>query len=388
MSILSNKPDKSKPPFYYYAGKGWEIDTKVKIGGTFKKLHRKWFATLNEAKEAYPNIILELKEKLDKKAAYEERKKIIYYEDFEDEFIEYRKTQVKGASIRVDRQRLKTYIQPFAKGKPISECFKAETARRVQLKVASAQLTRKTKNKIISLYLWMLEYAFQHEYLEEDADYRKCKAEMHYIRATEENGMEERQEKVVLTESQCNALLEAIYDPADKLLTTIMLETGVRIGEALPLRPMDFNFQDGLLNISRTVSSDEWGNRRIFNRTKTKLGLRSIPVKKSLLYIVQAYAEKLGIAHDGLLFPSTEKNSPCMDGSAYRLRLKRYCIASKLPLISPHCLRHTFATRLSLNCHSDAERQARAYIMGHSVVVDEEVYTAHNRLETAKTLIS
>lgn len=382
MSSLSNKATKSNPPFYFYEGKGWKIEAKIKVDGKFRKLSKCWYRTLNEARADYQNQANAL---LLKRSASEKRREDVTWEEFRERFLDHRRTQVRGSTLAIDKTRFHTVFDPVFRNMDVKNVFKRENALKIQQKIRLWSANRKNKNKALAYYLSMLEFAYDREYLEDDADYRRCKSEITMITSTEQD--ERAQEKTILTSAQCDALLDAINDAHDKMLTMLMSETGLRIGEALTLRVSDFDFQKSELVVSRTEAIDEYGQRREYNRTKTKLGLRTVPVSASFRDVALSYCKAFGYSGNDLMFPSYEDRSVSMDASAYRIRLSAYCVQAGVPRITPHCLRHSFCTRLSERCHTDADRIARSYIMGHSVAVDESVYANHNQLQNAKKLI-
>ena len=382
MSNLAQKPTKRNPPFYFYENKGWKIDTKVKVNGVYKRLSKGYYRSIGEARADFNNQVEAL--------ALRSSERVSKHKDadwwaFVDAFIDYRRSQVRGSSLEIDKRRIRSLFNPIFGDRPIDHCFTAENAERFQKAVKNANINRKNKNKALSMFLAMLEYAFDHGYLKSVEDYRACKCEITMIRSTEQDDVV--RERQVLTSEQCQALLDSILDPADKMLTATLMFMGLRIGEALALRGSDFDFNKQELSITRTVSIDEFGQWKEYNRTKTALGQRVIPLSADFCRIAQEYMAIRGLRGSDLMFPSYDNPQKPMDGSAFRRRLASYCGKAGVPSISPHCLRHTFATLLSQRCTTDADRQARAYVMGHSVAVDEATYTAHNRLETAKKLL-
>ena len=382
MSSVTKKPSRSNPPYYYFEGKGWRIETKIKIDGVFRKLNKGYYARIQDAKDDYQAQVEALRKRVSKPVLSHGN---ATWEDFKDDYLSMRRRKLTGSSLLLDKTRFNSIFDPLFKGMKAKDCFKREAAFRVQQSVDAWKANRKSKNKVLSYYLHMLEYAFDHEYLEQDSDYRKCKSEITMISSQEEE--QTVKERQVLTTEQCQALLDAIEDARDKMLTTLLLETGLRIGEALVLRVCDFDVGKRELNVSRTLSINEFGEFKEYNRTKTALGQRTIPLSERFAALAVAYFKAMRISRTDLLFPQYEDRATPMDASAYRNRLTAYCSQAGIPKVTPHCLRHTFATLLSKRCVTDSDRQARAYIMGHSVTVDEEVYTAHNRLDNAKGLI-
>ena len=385
MSILTYNKEKSKHPFYFYEGKGWKIETKIKLeNGAYIKVSKCWFKTKRDAENAFPRVIEERKRKLSENSSIS--RAFIGWGKFSDRYIDFRRTQIKAASLAVDKNRLSAFFDPIFDGLYAKDCFKREMAVKVQERALNKKCSRAEKNKTLSMYLKMLEFAFDHEYLEDDSDYRKCKTEIHMFGASEENEVP-KNEKVVITLDQQEALLNAIADPKDKMLTLLLCETGARVSEALALTVGDFDPLARTIHIHSTVSRDEFGCYRVYNRTKTPLGNRRIPITEAVSQILASYIEAYALDDDDYLFASKEAESGVLEYTAYKKRLTKYCKTAGIPVITPHCLRHTFATRLSESCRTDAERQARAYIMGHSIIVDEQTYTAHNQLAVAKTLI-
>ena len=383
MSSLPNKPTKSNPPFYFYKGKGWKIDTKIKVDGQWKKLSKGYYSSLNEARADFSNQAQALAKRTQ---VCEPKPVALTWYEFRDRYMDYRRTKVRGSSLSTEKYLFRSVFDPIFDGLTAWQVFKRETAVKVQRAVTTTyKANRINKNKALRRYLDMLDYAYKHELLEEDADNRRCQAEISMITSTEEE--EQVKERQVLTSEQCQTLLSFIKDPADKALTATMMFTGLRVGEALALRVQDFDFNSKEVSISRTIAYDEFGQLREYNRTKTALGRRTIPLFSEFCEFIVGYLSMRKLRGADLVFPSYEDSQRAMDGSAYRRRLTRYCKQASVPEISPHCLRHTFATLLSERCVTDADRQARAYVMGHSVTVDEKTYTAHNQFETAKRLI-
>lgn len=374
----NKKPTKSNPPFYYIEGKGWYVDTKVKVDGVFKHLKRGYWPSLSVAKSEFACLADKMQ------GSVIERCKTPW-SDFCEDYLAFRRTQVKGASLATEKRWI-AHIQREINPKTSGECFNRNVAAKFQRAVMALDVNRDSKNKIIAAYLHMAKFAYQRDYMENDRDYKYVEAEVRKIAASEEDSGK-RFEKRVLSVDEENALLGAIENPVDKMLVLTLFSTGLRIGEALALTPADFDPLECEVSVSKTVSVDEDGNRRVYKRTKTPLGKRKIPVSTEYLNAMAEYVTTMAIGKDKLVFPAFSTGVSVMDATAFRRRLENYCDKAGIKKVTPHCLRHTYATRLSGRCYTDADRQARAYLLGHSVTVDEQVYTAHNQLETAKILL-
>lgn len=370
---------KCNPPFYFIEGKGWFIDTKIKTDAGFKHMRKGYFHTLASARSAYQGVIDDFRAK---HAAKKDRRECTFL-DFCKTFAEFRRTQIKGSSLMVDKCHYREFISLFGEDTPVTDCFSRKSASKLQTHIMHKGIARKSKNKIIALYRAMAEFAYDREYIDDD---RPVRSETYRIAVTDDEVTVPREKRVIDIEEE-EKLLQVIADPRDKMLVYTLFSTGLRIGEALALTPSDFNPLECELEVTKTVSVDEDSTRKVYNRTKTALGVRKVPVSAEFMNVLASYVSTLRIAPKGLLFPPSCTSAHVMDASAFRKRLSGYCASAGIKEFTPHSIRHTYATRLSYKCHTDAERQARAYVMGHSVSVDEQVYTAHNQLETAKLLI-
>lgn len=119
----------------------------------------------------------------------------------------------------------------------------------------------------------------------------------------------------------------------------IALNTGMRIGEINALHISDINFRTKKININKTVSRDQVYNDFIKSTTKTKAGIREVPINEILYSELKNYCKN----KKGYLFSEYRVISSGMVNS----EIKRLCSNSdKIKTkVSTHVLRHTFATR-------------------------------------------
>ena len=174
-------------------------------------------------------------------------------------------------------------------------------------------------------------------------------------------------------------------------LVTVMLYTGMRIGEVCALRWEDIDFYRAEIHVNHTlVVADRTkrdGHRYALNPPKTKTGKRSIPmcytVKHALLMEKEYQNEFVinrGFSIDGHSdFVFTDKhgkvlNYLCLNYSLSEIskeideEIKREGSIKGLtsfPRIHSHMLRHSFATRMR---EAGADIKATADIMGHKKV--------------------
>lgn len=140
-----------------------------------------------------------------------------------------------------------------------------------------------------------------------------------------------------------------VYQYADAYV--LMLNTGIRLGEAIGLKKSDWDQKENTLHIQRNVQSvskrDGSGNRvigkqLIFNTTKTYSGDRIIPLNKAAIEAITRLcnqhpeSEYVVCSSKGELIPPER-----LERTFYRL-LKNVGISQA----GTHSLRHTFASML------------------------------------------
>ena len=133
----------------------------------------------------------------------------------------------------------------------------------------------------------------------------------------------------------------------------VMAKTGCRQGELLGLQWHCIDFTNKTLKIRQTLTRGE--NRRLYlEQPKTKKSKRTIPLNDETIDVLKKWRKvqredmlKLGIntmANDQIIF--NDLDNGFIQLSHPRLWCQRICKRSNLPEVSPHALRHTFATLL------------------------------------------
>ena len=170
---------------------------------------------------------------------------------------------------------------------------------------------------------------------------------------------------------------------------TVLLGTGMRIGECLGLTWDDLDFEKRIISVNHSLSDrpDEEGDcrKRIETTTKTAAGMRTIPMVQEVFdaflmeYEFQkiiGFCEEEVDGYSGFVF-STGSRTVQMAGAVNRALHSIISDANKLeerlakqehrepimiPQISAHNLRHTFCTRL---CENESNLKVIQSIMGH-----------------------
>ena len=127
----------------------------------------------------------------------------------------------------------------------------------------------------------------------------------------------------------------------------IQMYMGLRCGEALALTNHDIDLEHKLINIHRTLTTDEIGGVIMGNSTKTYAGRRVVPIPD---FMIPHLIEQMKIAknnHDNpekLLFKPEFSNYA--DRNNANSELKRILLKYfRITDISTHSLRHTYGTR-------------------------------------------
>ncbi|AGH80341.1 tyrosine recombinase XerD [Psychromonas sp. CNPT3] len=176
-----------------------------------------------------------------------------------------------------------------------------------------------------------------------------------------------------LSESEVDGLLSApdLSDSVqfrDKAMLELLYATGLRVSELVGLQMQELNLQQGVV---RVTGKGE----------KTRL----VPLGEEANYWVDRYIEEVrpellkGRSCD-ILFPSRRGSQ--MVRQTFWHRIKYYALRCNIDktLISPHVLRHAFATHL-LNYGADL--RVVQMLLGHSDLSSTQIYThiAQDRLK-------
>lgn len=162
----------------------------------------------------------------------------------------------------------------------------------------------------------------------------------------------------VLTEEQVSKLLEALESPKYRVFFTTLYATGLRLREASHLETRDIDAARGVIHVRQGK-----GNRE-----------RLAMLSPRLLAILRAYW-KQERPEKPYLFP-TKAGKP-LDPDFARRVLHKAANAAGLKKVTPHVLRHSFATHL---LDSGAELRVIQVLLGHDSI---KTTTRYARVSTA-----
>ena len=167
-----------------------------------------------------------------------------------------------------------------------------------------------------------------------------------------------------LSEAEVEALLEAPdlgvrEGLRDRTMLELLYATGLRVSELVNLRLGQVNHQQGVVRVT-----GKGGKERL------------VPLGESALDWLERYLREtrprlLVAGHSDALFPSPRGGA--ISRQAFWYAIKRYAtIAGISKTISPHSLRHAFATHL---LNHGADLRVVQLLLGHSDISTTQIYT-------------
>ncbi len=170
----------------------------------------------------------------------------------------------------------------------------------------------------------------------------------------------EKKLPTLLDEGQVGRLLEApdcttLLGLRDRAIMELLYSTGIRVSEAAALRLRDVDMSNGMITVRGKGRKE-----------------RIVPVGKIAMNYLKRYilARHPRPGRDDPLFVN-RFGTPLTDRSIRRL-IEKYARAAALPDISPHTLRHCFATHM---LDHGADLRVVQEMLGHSSLSTTQIYT-------------
>lgn len=163
-----------------------------------------------------------------------------------------------------------------------------------------------------------------------------------------------------LTEEEINRLLGAPdvsneTGVRDRALLELMYAAGLRVSELVLMKQTDVDINSGLVSCHGKGSKE-----------------RRVPIGKSSIHWLQQYsALKAAYGKPTLPYLFLNRGKPLTRQFAWAM-VKRYAAQAGVKNISPHTLRHSFATHLLQNGADSRSVQA---LLGHSDISTTQIYT-------------
>jgi integrase/recombinase XerD len=178
-----------------------------------------------------------------------------------------------------------------------------------------------------------------------------------------------------LSESQVEALLAApnvndVVELRDKAMLELLYATGLRVTELVSLTAENLSLRQGVV---RVIGK---GNKE-----------RLVPLGDNAIYWIERFLQQgrsglLGETSSDVIFPS--KRAKQMTRQTFWHRIKHYAVVAGIDSdsLSPHVLRHAFATHL---LNHGADLRVVQLLLGHSDLSTTQIYT-HVATERLKSI--
>lgn len=309
-------------------------------------------------KYIYAKTLKELRE-LEKKIPAEKDFCDLTVDDVYELYIDMKEKTLRRTTVDMYKYYYERYLKSYFGKKLISE------VKRSEIKRFMINDKRALHNKSILLY-GIFDYALDCDFIQNNP----CKNSNKGIK------LEPKKPKALTVEETKLLLKKAkeYYPDTYYPLFTFMLETGVRIGEAMGLRKSNINFKEKYITIEGTLI--RVNGVTTINKPKTKNSLRKIPLTSKALAIlkknkavkctetISGFNDFVFVNEEGRLFSNPGTN----------IALNRICRNTpELPHISCHTLRHTFCSRL---CEANINIKVIQQLMGHNnISTTMDIYT-------------
>ncbi|MDR1737143.1 MAG: site-specific integrase [Oscillospiraceae bacterium] len=179
-----------------------------------------------------------------------------------------------------------------------------------------------------------------------------------------------KKEVDVFSETEIKNILEFAKTHPDGHLVTLLLYTGLRMGELLALQWSDIDKENGIIKVERSVARKEGGGY-IIKTTKTDKA-RCVAISPNLQSVLDSVPRR------GLFVLTTENGNHYLERSFARYYEKFFTDLNAalgdntVRYMSPHKCRHTFATYM---LKGGADLRAVQTLLGHSAISTTEIYT-------------
>lgn len=159
----------------------------------------------------------------------------------------------------------------------------------------------------------------------------------------------------VLTTAEVKTLLDHCRLPKHRALLSTLYSTGIRLAELIHLRVSDIDSGRMLVHIRQGKGAKD----------------RQVQLSSALLTQLRDYWRSCAVKPTSWLFPSSQTHQQ-LDASTFQRMVARIAARSGISKpVSPHTLRHSFATHL---LESGTDLRTIQSLLGHSNIQTTEVY--------------
>jgi len=285
---------------------------------------------------------------------------------------EYKKGSVRKNTLKIHENNLKNHIEPYFKKLMLQE-LKPNMYQKFLNYLVKKGLSKRTIQIIHATVNEALELALLHGKIERNP----CKGSKIKL-------VEHKKECTFIDSDKiAHFLQEARADGYTYwIFFKVLIEAGLRKGEAAALKWSDINFKDQLITIDETLDFQPDDEEELFGETKTKNSTRTIVISTSIMndlkyHLTWQNQNKLTLGesryrHDLNLVLCRVDGNPMPKSSLWN-SFKRIIIRAGLSEeLTIHSLRHTYAV---LMLEAGADMKFVQEQLGHgSVQITSDVY--------------
>lgn len=317
--------------------------------------------------------------------------------DMFEKFLDIR-MDLRGTTRRCYRDLFSAHVYPAIGNRAVGKIKPSDIQKMYQEAVAEHGITPSTVQKVHSVVYQIFDMAVIDNIIRTNPSANAFK----YFAKSNEVTSKPRE---ALTVEQQEQFIDFVYSSHiyGRLgnLFTVLLGTGLRIGEALALTWDDIDFDSGMITIYKTMAYKQGEDGKYGYRIsppKTAAGIREIPMLDDVIaalkreksqpkpkkkFVVEGYTGFVFLNSAGqvytnsFLYDSIQGIVETYNREELARAIKEDRPPVYLPKISAHIFRHTFCTRM---CEQDVNLKVLQDIMGHrNIRTTMEVYARATR---------
>lgn len=310
------------------------------IYGIRKRKKSKLFMTKTEAEDAESEFRIKIK-------STDEVDYNIKFETVYNEWLAYKKTQVKSTTYYGIKKNTKKHILEFFKD------FKLHSIKTNTILMWKEELEKNIKtinyqNAMIGYLIEILEYAVNNYEFD-----RKVLSKLHKNKNESVRNVKENIDINYWTFEEFKQFIKVVDDELYKTMFTFLYYTGVRLSEMIALTWNDIDFKNKTLRINKTYADKVEGGIYIITSPKTNNSNRIIDLDDNLIILLKKHYEHekkvYNFNNDIFVFGNYKHIAP----TTFRRHLYYYINLAKIKIITPHGFRHSHVSLLiNLGCDS------------------------------------
>ena len=234
-------------------------------------------------------------------------------------------------------------------------------------------LKKSTVQNLVMLIKQFLKYAIKKGYIEDRPII------VHFLPVNQC-----KKKKVFSLQEQIEIINAVREEPSYKTFGILLcLNSGLRIGELCALRWEDFDFDSGIIHISRTLQriydyNGKPKTRIVITTPKTSTSVREIPLSSRMMDVINELHDKMT---EGYVLTNS---SAYMEPRSFRKFYMNFLERHKIVPLNFHCLRHTFATRCIEN---GSDYKSVSEILGHTTINTTLNMYVHPQIEEKRKCV-